>query len=78
MNFNERVASRIRMYRNELGLKAEYVAYTFRMSKSAYSNLENGKTEITVDKLHLCAITFQKPITSFFGSEEGENAIVNI
>lgn len=66
MNYNEKIAAKIRSFRSEKGIKAEYLAYKFNMSKSAYSNLENGKTEITVNKLQLCSLAFNVPINQFF------------
>ena len=50
MDINAKVASRIKALRSEKGYKAEIVAQELEMSKAAYSQLENGKIDISILK----------------------------
>ena len=51
MDINSLTAIRIKDVRMSLGLKAENVAFDLEMDKGSYSNLENGKTQVSVAKL---------------------------
>ncbi len=55
MDINSLTAIRIKEVRMSLGLKAEAVAYDLEMDKGSYSNLENGKTQVSIAKLHRIA-----------------------
>ena len=79
MNINAKIASRVKVLRNEKGYKMEVVAKELSMSKSAYSQLENGKTEITISKLQKIAEYFSLPIASIFEEhQEGSFIAVEI
>ena len=52
MDLNALTATKIKALRNQKGYKAEVVAQELEMSKAAYSQLENGKIDITLAKLH--------------------------
>ena len=65
MEFNQLVASKIRNVRKETGLSAEYVATELGITKGAYSNLENGKVEITLTRLESLSKILDKPLTVF-------------
>lgn len=85
MDINAKIASRIKALRNEKGYKAEIVAQELEMSKAAYSQLENGRIEITFTKLQRIAEYFSVPIISFlhdqsgatFNIEKVENSTIN-
>ena len=55
MDINSLTAIRIKEVRMSLGLKAEAVVYDLEMDKGSYSNLENGKTQVSIAKLHRIA-----------------------
>ena len=76
MNINEKISSKIKDLRINAGLKAEAVAHDLNMSKSAFSQLENGKTEISVTKLEEIAAYYDKPLTYFVA--EHPNSVFNI
>jgi transcriptional regulator with XRE-family HTH domain len=58
MDINSLTASRIKEVRMSLGLKAETVALDLEMDKGSYSNLENGKTQVSIAKLYRIAEVF--------------------
>lgn len=55
MNINQLTATRIKELRNKTGLTAEAVAQALQISKSTYSQIENGHTEITLTKVDAIA-----------------------
>jgi transcriptional regulator with XRE-family HTH domain len=85
MDINAKVASRIKALRSEKGYKAEIVAQELEMSKAAYSQLENGKIDISITKLQKIADYFSIPIASIlqenngaaFNIEKVENSTIN-
>ena len=85
MDINVKIASRIKALRNEKGYKAEIVAQELEMSKAAYSQMENGKIDITMTKLQKIADYFSIPIASIlqenngstFNIEKVENSTIN-
>lgn len=58
MNINALTAANIRQTRESLNLPMKYVAKKLSMSISAYNKLENGLTQITVEKLKNIALLF--------------------
>jgi transcriptional regulator with XRE-family HTH domain len=76
MDINAKIASRIKALRNEKGYKAESVAQKLELSKAAYSQLENGKIDITMTKLQKIADYFSIPIASIL--QENSGATFNI
>jgi transcriptional regulator with XRE-family HTH domain len=65
MEINSIVASKIREIRKELDWSSESVAMKLGITKGAYSNLENGKVEVTVAKIEILSKIFNKPMASF-------------
>lgn len=51
MNYNTKVALKIKELRSEKGYKAESLAKELEMSTSSYSQMENGNVEITLSKI---------------------------
>lgn len=51
MDINTLTAVRVKETRLKQGLSAEAVAMELGLSKSSYSRLENGQTEITLVKI---------------------------
>lgn len=65
MDINQLTAVKIKEIRLALGYKSEVVATQLGMSKASYSQLENGKTEISISRLNLISKIFKLPLTSF-------------
>lgn len=63
MNINQLTASKIREVRNRIGYTAEAMASSLGISKSAYSQLENGRIEITLTRIEAIANIFQVPMS---------------
>jgi transcriptional regulator with XRE-family HTH domain len=55
MNRNKKLAYAIKATRINLGLSGEYIGAMLGISKGAYSNLENGKTIISIDRVEKLA-----------------------
>jgi len=53
---------KIRVIREIKNISQHYVAQKLGISQAAYSNIENGKTEINESKLHLIASILEVPI----------------
>lgn len=68
MNTNELTASRIKDLRAKKGLTVEAVADGLEISKSAYSQMENGHVEITLTRIELLAKYFNVPIEEIIES----------
>lgn len=77
MNINDLTASKIKEMRRKLGFTAESVAQDLGISKTAYSQLENGHVEITLTKIeaiaHLWAISLSELIPGVNSSHQVSN-----
>lgn len=66
MNINQLAASKIKEVRNRVGYTAEAMANGLGISKTAYSQLENGHTEITLTRIEaiagVCGVPMQELI----------------
>jgi transcriptional regulator with XRE-family HTH domain len=65
MDINKIVASKIKEARLEKGFTADAVARELELSSSAYSQMENAHTEITVKKLEAVSLLLEKPLSFF-------------
>lgn len=74
---NELIASKIKDVRTELGFSCEYVAGKLGISKGAYSNMENGKIEITIPRLELVSKIFEIPIETLIPIKKAVTQISN-
>lgn len=61
-----RICSQIRKFRKEKGLSQENMASDLGISQTAYTNLENGVTHLSVDRLMLIAHLLERDIIDFF------------
>lgn len=77
MNINQLTASRIKEIRNEKGLTAEAVAKELQISKAAYSHLENGKVEITLNRVETLAQVFNVSISQIIPTVTTNTQIFN-
>lgn len=66
MKLNQLTASRIKELRQKLGITAESVANDLQISKSAYSQLENGHVEITLPRIEALTQIFQVSLSEIF------------
>lgn len=66
MNLNQLTASRIKELRQQLGITSESVAKDLQISKSAYSQLENGHVEITLQRIEALTEIFQVSLSEIF------------
>lgn len=64
MTLNELIGANIKNTRCSLNIKAEILAQEIGVSKATFSLIENGKVEITVERLLLIATKLNVPITS--------------
>lgn len=61
MDLNKLTAAKIRETRKKSGLTAESVAHDLGISKPAYSRLENGHIEISMNKIEMLAHILNVP-----------------
>lgn len=64
MNLNELTAMRIKELRATNNLSAETLAKELGISKTAFSQLENGHVEITINKIDALAKIFHVPVSA--------------
>lgn len=62
MNLNELTASKIKDIRKNLGYTTEAMAKDLGISKTAYSQMENGKVEITLSRIEMIAKIYNIPV----------------
>ncbi len=77
MNINQLTTSRIKEIRTEKGLTAEAVAKELDISKTAYSQLENGKVEITLNRIEKLAQIFNISVSDFIPAEVNNTQVFN-
>jgi transcriptional regulator with XRE-family HTH domain len=75
MNINELTAIKIKELRRSIGFSAESVASDLGISKTALSQLENGKVEITLTRLESLSKVFNIPLENFLPSGNGTQTI---
>lgn len=61
-----RVRNLIRKWRKSKGLSQENMATDLGISQTAYTNLENGHTQMTVERLVLIARLLDRDVVDFF------------
>lgn len=77
MNINQLTAARIKELRAKNGLTAEAVAQNLNISRSAYSQLENGHVEITLSRIELLAEVFNVPFEEIIPSSTTNHQTYN-
>ena len=77
MKTNDLVAAKIKEQRVKKGYSAEYVATQLKISRTAYSQLENGKVEITFNRVEALAEILEIPLSSFLPNNSGAIVIAN-
>lgn len=65
MNLNQLTAIKIREKRQQAVFTAEAVAKDLGISKAAYSQMENGHTEITLTRIEAVANVYHLPASEF-------------
>ncbi len=77
MNINHLTASKIKELRAKNNLTAEAVANMLNISKGAYSQLENGHTEITLSRVEALSQIFHVSISDIIPSSLVNNQTNN-
>jgi DNA-binding XRE family transcriptional regulator len=77
MNLNDLIASNIKDIRLENGFSCEYVANQLGITKGAYSNMENGKVEITIARLENVATILNVPMEKLIPLKKAITQISN-
>ncbi len=77
MDINTLTAIKIKEMRNTMGLTSEFVAQQLGIAPSNYSDLENGKRAISIEKLDKLSKIFEVPFNSLIPSSDGQ-ATINI
>lgn len=65
MNINQLVANRIKEIRNDKGITSQAMADDLGITIGSYSAIENGKVNITLERLHQIAHVFKMPLLAF-------------
>lgn len=60
---------RIKQFREMRNYTQEYMASVLNLSQRAYSSIENGQTQLTVDRLYEIAQTLEIPVVDIIGME---------
>lgn len=63
MNINQLTADKIKELRLKAGLTADFVAQSLHITRGAYSQMENGKTAITLTRLEALAVIFNVSVS---------------
>lgn len=69
MDLNKLSAAKIREIRLGLGITAESVANDLGIAKANYSRLENGKVEISLNRIEALSKIFKVPLQSFLPAQ---------
>jgi len=77
MNLNELTASKIRGLRRNLGYTTEAMAKDLGISKTAYSQMENGRVEITLSRIEMIANICNIPISDIIPVADSNHQISN-
>jgi transcriptional regulator with XRE-family HTH domain len=77
MDINQLTAERIREIRTSLGFTAKMVAQHLGIAESNYSQMENGKVQITLTRLEIIANMLKVPLDTLIVSEK-TNQTINI
>ncbi len=77
MNINQITASKIKEVRSRIGYTAEAMANSLGISRTAYSQLENGHTEITLTRIEaiaeICAVPMSELIPNINSNYQVSN-----
>ncbi len=63
MNINQLTANKIKELRLKAGLTADAVAQSLHITRGAYSQMETGKTAITLTRLEALAVIFNVSVS---------------
>lgn len=70
-----RIRDKIKKYRKSKGYSHENMANDLGISQAAYTNLENGNTQLTVERLMHIAHILERDLVDFFPDQETRQAI---
>src|SRR6218665_3977168 len=77
MKINALTASKIKDIRKKLGFTAESIAHDLGISKTAYSQLENGHVEITLARLEALAQLWSVPLSDLMPGNDANSQVSN-
>jgi transcriptional regulator with XRE-family HTH domain len=77
MNLNQLTASKIKDIRRNLGFTTEAMAKDLGISKTAYSQMENGKVEITLSRIEMIAGICNIPVTEIIPVTSPNQQVIN-
>ncbi len=77
MKLNELTASKIRDFRKSMGYTVEAVAKDLGISKTAYSQMENGHIEITLARVEAIANVYNIPIWELIPIKNMNTVVTN-
>jgi transcriptional regulator with XRE-family HTH domain len=72
MEINKQVSSRIQQVREERRIKLGAVAKAISLSPSAYSRIEKGETQITVENLFKIANALEVPVQQLLSLKDSQ------
>lgn len=68
---------RIRLKREELGISQEVLAEMLGINQSAYAKIEQGNTQLTIDRLKQIAKALKISVIELLGEETSGNVIIS-
>lgn len=69
MDKNSQAAARIKSIREEKNIAAKYIADALSLSVGAYSRIESGQTQLTVENLYKISDALETPIVELLQLE---------
>ncbi len=72
MELNKQVSARIQQIREERRIKLASVAKAISLSPSAYSRIEKGETQITVENLYKIADALEVPVQQLLSLKDSQ------
>jgi transcriptional regulator with XRE-family HTH domain len=73
MDLNQKTAIRIKEAREQRNISQEHFAKAIALSPSAYSRLENGETQITINTLDKIAKELKLSLTDLIHASNNQN-----
>jgi transcriptional regulator with XRE-family HTH domain len=73
MDINTSIALKLRTLREEKNLSQQYMADNMDIAKNSYSQIELGKTKITLDSLYKIAKLLETPVDKILGFNSSVN-----
>lgn len=72
MELNKQVSTRIQQIREDKRIKLATVANAISLSSSAYSRIEKGETQITIENLYKIAEVLEVPVQQLLSLKDSQ------